>query len=174
MATGYILLPAGAATLPDGSTTNLAARIQRAKGTGTAPVPFWLELAFPDASTTGAQWTFELPPDANATPAPSIKLFWKANVTANSVRWSAQLAAWSNAATTAMPVHNFATANLLTAATGATTARQMNTSTIALTNADSIAAGQMCSLMLQRIGADAADTLLADAELIAIEFAYTI
>jgi hypothetical protein len=174
MATGYVLLPAGAAILPDGSTTNLAARIQRGKGTGTAPVPFWAELAFPDASTTGSMWTFELPPDANASPAPSIRIFWKANAVTNSVRWSAQLTAWNNTATTAMPAHNYATANLLTAATGTTTARQTNVSTIPLTNADSIAAGQTCSLMLQRIGADAADTLTVDAEVWLVELSYTI
>jgi hypothetical protein len=174
MATGYILMPAGSAILPDGSATNLSARMQRAKGTGTAPVPFWLELAFPDASTTGAVFASELPPDSNATPAPAIVLFWKANATTNAVRWSVQVAAWSNSATTAMPAHNFGTANLATATTGGTTARQMNTTTITLTNADSIAPGQQFALLIQRLGGDGADTLTVDAELIALELQYSI
>lgn len=174
MATGYIILPAAAAVLPDGSTSNLAARMQRAKGTGTAPVPHWLELAYPDASTTGALWTAELPPDANASPAPAITLFWKGNATTGAVRWSVQLAAWNNTATTAMPAHNFATANLATANTGTTTARQLNTTTITLTNADSIAAGQTFSLLVQRLGADVADTMTVDAELWLIQFQYVI
>lgn len=173
MATGYIILPAAAAVLPDGSTTNLAARMQRAKGTGTAPVPFWLELAFPITAITGAVFVAELPPDANATPAPVVKLFWKANAAANSCKWTATLAAYSNTATTAMPAHNFAAANTVTTATGTTTARQMNTTTITLTNADSIAAGQLFALLIQR-NVGGADSLLVDAELLSIEFSYTI
>jgi hypothetical protein len=175
VATGYIILPAAAAVLPDGSTTNLAARMQRVKGTGSAPVPHWLELAYPDASTTGAVWTAELPPDSNATPAPAIKLFWKGNTTsAQAVRWSVQVAAWSASATTALPAHNYSTANLATASTGTTTARQLNTTSITLTNADSIAAGQIFSLLIQRLGADGADTMTVDAELMFVELSYVI
>jgi hypothetical protein len=147
--------------------------MQRAKGTGTAPVPHWLELAFPITTITGALFFAELPPDANATPSPSVKLFWKANAVANSCKWTAYLAAFSNAATTALPAHNFAAANTVTTATGTTTARQMNTTTIALTNADSIAAGQTFSLLIQR-NVGGADSLLVDAELLLVEFSYTI
>lgn len=174
MATGYVVWSGAALLIPDGSASNLGARMQRGKGTGTAPVPFWLEVAFPDGSTTGAMANSQLPADANATPALVLDIYWKANATVGAVRWSAQVAAWSNSATTAMPAHNYATANLATANTGTTTARQINVTTITLANADSIAAGMTFSILIQRLGADAADTLTVDAEIMGVRLSYAI
>jgi hypothetical protein len=173
MATGAVILPAHAAVLPDNSASNLAAQLRVIKGTGSAPVSFWAQMHFPDASTTGAIWQFELPPDANGTPAPNVKLKWKANdTTTNAVRWSVQVAAF--AAATVVNSRSFAAANLQTASNAGSTAYKMNETAITLSNADSMAAGNTIFLLVQRIGADGADTLTVDAELVLIEFTYTI
>ena len=63
MATGSILLPIGAAVLPDGSASNLGPAMQRVKSSATAPAPYFLQLALDAANLESTMWAFRMPAD---------------------------------------------------------------------------------------------------------------
>ena len=68
MATGTILLPIGAAILPDGSASNAAPAVQRVKSSASAPTPYFLQLAFDATTEEQCMWSFRMPADYASAP----------------------------------------------------------------------------------------------------------
>jgi len=173
VATGTVLLMPGAAVLPDGSTDNVGAGMSRRQGTQTGRKVHYLTLDFDGAGSTveSAHWQFRLP--ANYSSSPVLKVQWHANATANAVKWQAQIAAVTPDDADTPLEHAFATANTTTTNVNATEARRLTETSITLTNADSMAAGDFIQVVLFRDPADGSDTCTVDAEVVAVAFEYT-
>jgi hypothetical protein len=172
MATGRIILPIGAATPPDNSTTNLPAAIRRVKSSATAPSPHFIEAQFADAAINGLHWSFPMPGDYAS--APVLKAQLKSSVAGNNVRLDARIAAYTpDTDTTSLNAKALAAANLLTAAIPATTAERVTDADIALANADSLAALDFVVIFFSRLGADAADTNTGVLKLVGLTLEYT-
>lgn len=173
MTTGSILLPIIGATLPDGSTNNAAARLQRVQGSASAPSPAFVQLLFDAAADQMANWTFRVP--VNYASSPVAKLLWKANTTSsNTVRWGVRIAAITPADADTPNEHAFATSNEANGTPNGTEARRLVETSITLTNADSLAAGDLVTMQVFRNADDAGnDTCTVDAELVALTIEYT-
>lgn len=171
MATGSILLPVVGAILPDGSTNNAAAQFQRTKSSAAAPSLHFVELLFDPATDEHAYWNFRMP--ANYASDPVLKLQWKANTTSNSVVWVGKLAAVTPSDTDTPNEKALGSDNSATTAVNATEARRLVETSITLTNADSVAAGDWVTLCVFRDANNASDNCTVDAELVAVSIEYT-
>lgn len=172
MATGTVLLMPGAAILPDGSTDNVAAGMSRRQGSQTGRKGHYLTLDFDGAGALEcAHWQFRLPADYSSSPV--LKILWHANATANAVKWQAQVSAVTPADADTPLEHAFATANTTTTNVNTTEARRLTETSITLSNADSMAAGDLIQIVLFRDSADGSDTATVDAEVVAVAFEYT-
>jgi hypothetical protein len=173
MAIGSILLSPGSAVLPDGSAGNLAPALLRFQGTETNPKKHLLCLSYDGAGTKElAWWTFRMPADYSS--APILKILWMANATtATSVVWSVQLGAVTAGDVDTPLEHASAAASSVTTAINTTEARRLNSSSITLANLDGLAAADLMCLTIWRDSADASDTCLVDAELVAATLEYT-
>jgi hypothetical protein len=171
VATGSILLPVGAAVLPDGSATNLAPALQRRKSSGTAPAPYFLELWFDAATEEWAAWSFRMPADYAS--APVLKVQYKmASATTGDVIWAGSIAAVTDGDATDVDAKVFATANTATV-TVPGTAGHLDEATVTMTNADSVAAGDFVVVRIARQGAAGGDTATGDAEFVGAALTYT-
>lgn len=171
MATGSIILPPGAANLPDGSASNLAPALQRVKSSATAPGIYALQLAFDASSEEWATWSFRMPADYAS--APVMKVQWKAtSATTGGVVWDARISATSSGDSVDVDAQDFDSANTATGTAPATAGYLLETS-ITLTNADSVAAGDFVVVRLARAAADGSDTATGDAELMMAAITYT-
>jgi hypothetical protein len=172
VATGSLVLPIGAARVPDGSASNLAPAISAVKSSATAPSPYFLQAAFDAAGTEQIMWPLRMP--TNYLSAPILKVQWKAAAVTGDVRWEGRIAAYTPGTdSTSLDAKAFAAANNVTTTAGATTAQRVVESSITLTNADSLAAGDFAVVYLARLGADAADTMTGDALVVAVMLDYT-
>jgi hypothetical protein len=169
--TRSVQLAAGAATLPDGSASNFAPALMRAKGSEAAPAKHFLYLAFDSAQAESAYWTFRMP-GAYASGG-TLKLLWMANAVAGSVVWAAQLGAITAGDVDTPLEHALAAATSATTAVNTTEARRLTETTITLANLDTVAAGDLVVMRVYRDGANAADTCTVDAELVAAGLDFT-
>ena len=176
MATGTIQFLPGAAILPDGTTSNLPPAIQRTKSSGTAPAVYFLQLAFDAAQLEWAAWQFVMPADANATPNPVLVIKYKmvSAVTGNVIMIGRLATFTPGTDSTDFDAKVFAAANTSAAtAVPATTAGRIGEISITMTNADSIAAGDVCVLYVARDGASGSDTASGDLEMVEAVLTYT-
>lgn len=171
MATGTIILPIAGAVLPDGSASNSAAQFQRTKSSAAAPAAHFVELLFDPSTEEACYFSFRLPTDYSSSPV--LKLQWKANQASNAVVWGCQVSATTPADADTPNEHALATTNTVTDNCNATEARRLVESSITLTNADSMAAGDFITLRIYRVAANGSDTCTVDAELVAASFEYT-
>jgi hypothetical protein len=158
--TRALFLPAVAAGLDVATLVNLGASPNLTKA-----------VAYADAATNGAFWTFEVPEDW-ASGVITIQPIWSPGATdavAHAVRWS-------------MTCKNVTAGTTITAAgtnvlfTGAAAARTVGVvvkDTATSTTLTPAAAGDYFTIELQRIGADAADTYVGVVNLLGIRVTYT-
>lgn len=171
MATGTVNLPIGAAIMPDGSASNAAPAMQRAKSSASAPTPYFLQLAFDASTEEQACWSFRMPADYAS--APVMKVQYKmASATTGGVAFEGRLAAVTSGDAQDVDAKAFGTANTGTD-TVAGTAGHMKEVSFALTNADSVAAGDFVVAYLNRDPANGSDTATGDCEVIAVAVTYT-
>jgi hypothetical protein len=122
-------------------------------------------LDFDDAATESAVFVGVLPEAASLGSGLIVSLRWMATTaTSGDVRWSV---AWEKS-NTDLDSDSFDTATAATAATNGTSGI-VTVTNITCTTIDSLAAGDLFRLRVQRIGADGADTMTGDAELVAVE-----
>lgn len=171
MATGTISLPIGAAIMPDGSASNAAPAIQRVKSSAAAPTPYFLQLAFDASTEEQVCWSFRMPADYAS--APVMKVQYKmTSATTGGVAFEGRLAAVTPGDATDVDAKAFGTANTGTD-TVAGTAGFMKEVSFALTNADSVAAGDLVVAYLNRDPANGSDTATGDCEVVAVAITYT-
>lgn len=170
MATGTLLLQPNAATLPDGSTNNLAAGLTRVQGTQTGAKWHDVVLTFPgDGTITDAWYTWQMPVDYSS--GGLARLNWNINATTNAVRWQAQVGAITPLDADTPLEHALAAAAGQTTNVGSEAYEDLATS-VTLTM-DSAAASDLVMLRLFRDSGDAADTSVATAQLLSASFEYT-
>lgn len=122
-------------------------------------------LDFDDTTDESAIFVSVCPEGANLTSGLSIRLIWTATTaTSGAVVWDASL----ERMTTDIDTDSFDTAASVTTTTNATSGIP-NYSTITLTTIDSLAAGDGFRLKINRDANNASDTMVGDAELIAVE-----
>jgi len=172
MATATVILPIGAATLPDDSTGNKAAALQRKKSSAAAPSPHWFEALFDDTTEEAILFSFVVP--TNYASSPVLKLFYKmASATSGTVEFEARVMCVSDGDAQDVDADAFDTANSGSATVPAT-AGYIDEISITLTNADGMAAGDFCVIELRRDADDATnDTATGDAEVVGARFEYT-
>lgn len=171
MATATILLPPAAATLPDGSSGNLAPALARFQGTEANPKKHFLALGFDGGGNQEhAWWTFRLPVDYAS--GGTLRIQWFLNATANAVKWQAQIGVVTPGDADTPLEHAEAAAATVTDNVNATEANRLVESSITLTM-DSAAAGDLIFVVLFRNSADAADTATQDANVAACALEYT-
>lgn len=171
MATGTIICSIPGGTPPDGSSSNASAQPDRIKSSGASPSPVFSQLLFDPSTDEHWMWTFRMPGDYAS--APVLKLQWKANATSNSVVWAARLAAITPADVDTPNEKASGSANSATTAVNATEARRLVETSITLTNADSVAAGDWVCLTVYRDADNGSDNCSVDAELVAVSLEYT-
>lgn len=170
MATGTILLPIGAAIPPDGSANNAAAGIQRVKSSASAPSAHFLQATFDTTTQEHLYWSFRMPSDYASSPV--IKVQYKmASATSGTFGVLVRLAAVSDGDATDVDAKAMGTVNTITAVTVPGTTGYLDEISGALSNTDSLAAGDFVVLMLARDVAN--DTASGDAEVIAVALEYT-
>lgn len=173
MATGSILLPIGGAVFPDGSASNAAPAMQRAKSSAGAPTPYFLQLAFDASTDEMCMWAFRMP--VNYASAPVLKIQYKmASATSGAVRFEGRIAAVSDGDAQDIDANGFDSTN----SAGVTvpgTAGYLDEISITLTNADSVAAGDFVIVWLNRDanGTTGTDDAAGDCEVIAVALEYT-
>lgn len=172
MATNDVLLPPGAAVLPDGSASNLAPALQRRKSSGSAPAIYMLELWFDAAAEEWASWSLRMP--SNYASTPILKIQYKmASATTGDVVWAGSLAAVSDGDSVDVDAKAFATAQTATV-TVPGTAGFIDEASISLTTAaDSVAANDLVVVRIARQGAAGGDTATGDAEFVGAALIYT-
>jgi len=171
MATGSILLTPGAAILPDGTASNLAPAMQRVKSSGTAPGVYFLQLAFDTSSEEWCTWQFRMPADYASAPVAVVQ--WKAaSATSGGVVWDVRIAAVTTGDSTDVDAKVFGSANTASGTAPGTAGYMLDTS-VTLTNADSVAAGDFVVVRLARATADGSDTATGDAEVVGVAITYT-
>lgn len=122
-------------------------------------------LDFDDTTDESAIFVSVCPEGANLASGLSIRLIWTATTaTSGAVVWDASL----ERMTTDIDTDSFDTAASVTTTTNATSGVP-NYSTITLTTIDSLAAGDGFRLKINRDANNASDTMVGDAELIAVE-----
>lgn len=173
MATGTILLPPGAAVLPDGSTGNLAPALLRFQGTESNPKKHFLYLAFDGGGNKELSWfSFRMPVDYASGGV--VKIQWMANTTsAQNVVWSAQLGAITVSDADTPVEHASAAVSSATTSVNTTEARRLVESSITLANLDSVTTGDLVYLSIWRDSSDASDTCTVDAEMVGAALEYT-
>lgn len=173
MPTGNIILPIGAAVLPDGTSGNAAPALQRVKSSAAAPSPHFLQLAFDAATDEMCYWAFRMPDDYASAPVLSIQ-YKMATATTGSVRGEGRIAAVSDGDAQDVDAKGLGTTN----SAGATvpgTAGHLDELDITLTNADSLAAGDFCIVQFRRDadGTTGTDDAAGDMEVVAATLSYT-
>jgi len=122
-------------------------------------------LDFDDAATESAVFVGIMPEAASLGSGLIVSLRWMATTaTSGDVRWSV---AWEDS-NTDLDSDSFDTATAATATTNGTSGI-VTVTNITCTTIDSLAAGDLFRLRVQRIGGDGADTMTGDAELVAVE-----
>jgi hypothetical protein len=171
MATNSILLTPGSANLPDGSASNAAPGMQRVKSSATAPGVYLLQLCFDASTEEWCTWSFRMPTSYVSAPAAKVQ-YKMASATSGGVTWDVRVSATSDGDAQDVDAQDFASANTASATVPAT-AGYLDEVNVTLTNADSLAAGDLVVLRVARAVADAGDTATGDAELLGVSFEYT-
>lgn len=159
MATGTVILPVQSAKLPG---TNPAA-IDAGENN-------W-RLLFDAATDESCLWQFRMP--TNYSSAPVLKIQYSMNsATSGAVYFQASVMAVSDGDAADINTDSYDTANSGNA-TVPGTAGYLDEISITLTNADSVAANDLCKIKLNRDADNASDTAAGDAEVVAVSFEYT-
>lgn len=172
MATSSFWIDAASFVQPDGSTNNIAPGQSRRQGTQATRKVAYITLDFDGAGIIieSAHAKFGMP--INYASGLSADVHYMANATAGTVKWNIEIGATTAGDVDTPNEHAFAAANAGAAPTVNTTeARREMVETITLTNADSVAAGDLVMLCISRDPAN--DTCAADAELLGVRITYT-
>lgn len=167
-----VILPIGAAILPDGSASNAAPAIQRVQSSASAPKPYFLQAAFDAATDEMLMWAFQMPGDYVGTLAISV-LYKMASATSGSVRFEARIAAVTSGDSEDVDAVAFGTTNSAGDAVPGT-AGYLGDFSITLSNADSLAAGDFVVVWLNRDadGTTGTDDATGDCEVVAVTLTY--
>lgn len=171
MATGIVVLNPAAAAFPDGTASNLGPQLVRVKSSASAPTPYFFQLNFDAAQVEQVAWQLVMPPSFVSSPV--LKIQYKmASATSGDVAVVGRLAAITPGDATDLDAKAYASANTTTQ-TVAGTAGYVKEISLTLTNADSVAAGDLVIVYFARDGAAGGDTATGDMEVVSVALSYT-
>lgn len=124
-------------------------------------------LQFDPDTSRFADFQFIMPATYNTAQTLTVKLMWTNTVASNNVVWNAALMAMTSGDAALLETDSFDTANATTTAASATIGRPVTTS-ITMTNKDSVAAGDICILRISRNASSGSDTNTGVAQLAGI------
>lgn len=160
MANVYLHLPAQAA-IPPASNAATLATVNLTASSDPLPV-----LAFDAGTDEAAHFVLALPDYASGNPTLAIN-WTAASATSGDVIWAAQLLAVTpNTDSGALSGEAFATANTVTDTHLGTNAGRVMTTTITISNLDSLTAGDLVILKIYRDADAGGDTMTGDAYLV--------
>lgn len=171
MATGTINLTPGSAIFPDGSASNLFPAMQRVKSSGSAPGVYFLQLAFDTTNEEWCTWQFTMPADYASGLTANV-MYKMASATSGGVAWDVRVSAITSGDATDMDAAVFDSANVGTGTVSGTAGRPL-VITFSVTNANSVAAGDIVVIRLARAVANGSDTATGDAEFVGLTLTYT-
>lgn len=171
MGTSVLELPISAAALPSGAASNAAPALVMRSGSNSNPVRRFVTANYDPSTANHLWWVFQMPPDYLSGGV--VKLKWMANATSNAVVWGASLGAVTPADADTPIEHAQAAVTTATTTVNTTEARRLVETTITLANLDSVAAGDLISLLVYRDAANGSDTCTVAAELVSVQFSYT-
>ena len=155
----------------DDTTGSFAARLQMTvTSDATDPQARWAEWLFDKDTNEHIVTKFTVP--SNFGSAPVLTIQWMDNYVTGSCTWGVRALCVTPGDAASVRARTVAAANEVTAASKGT-AYYPNSTVIPITNADSMAAGDSCILVLYRNAAAAGDTLGVDAIFYDAEFRYT-
>ena len=163
MATVYELLTPEDSRAPDSN----AATVRRVGGANAATV-----LAFSDTTAQSARWLLAVPNygSGNLT----VKVRWTGDTaTTGGVVWGATLAATTPGDAEVLYTATAGAQATATTTHGGTNAQRLHETTITVTGLDSLAAGDVAMLEIQRLTADASDTMASPALLVDVLVSYS-
>lgn len=172
MATGTILLPIGAAILPDGSASNAAPAIQRVKSSAAAPTPYFLQAAFDASTVEQMMWSFRMPQDYVSAALLQVQ-YKMASATSGNVVIEGRIAAVSDGDAQDVDAKGLGSANASSATAVPATAGYLDQISLALPNSDSLVANDFAVVYLARDADNASDTATGDMEVVAVSLEYT-
>lgn len=162
-------LPVSAAHLPDDSANNAAAQIQKKTSSGGTLHPAWIEALFDDTTDEHIMFTFLMPD--NYASAPVVDVYYKAaSATSGTAAFGAAIMAVTDGDSQDVDADAFDTANVGTA-TVPGTAGHLDAISIALSNADSVAANDYVNLVVLRDVSG--DSVTGDLEVVLVVLRYT-
>lgn len=174
MATGTITCLPGSALFPDGSASNLAPGLVRVKSSASAPSPYLMKLLFDAAQLEQCDWVTVMPADANAAPAPVMKVYFSMeSATTGNVIVLGRLFAITDGDSQDVNAKAFGTVNTSAATAVPGTAGHLKVLSLTLTNADSVQAGDLLGIYFARDGASGSDTATGDMAVWAVTVTYT-
>lgn len=173
MATGTIILTPPAAATPDGSAGNAGPGITRHQGTEASPKKHFWTYDF-DATADEFIW-FVIRMPSDYASGPVAKLQWFAGATTGTCRWSVSLGAITAGDADTPLEHANATVNTAAGTPNATEANRLVETSITLTNADSVAAGDLVHVCVSRDadGTSGTDDMAGDANFVLLALEYT-
>lgn len=174
MATGTVQLSVQAAVMPDSSASNAAPALQRVKSSAAAPSIHFLQLAFDATTDEMCYWQFEMPQDYASAPVMRVQ-YKMASATTGTVVIEGRVAAVSDGDATDVDAKALATSNASSAVTVPGTAGYIDVISLTLTNADSVAAGDLVFVSLRRDAdsTNATDDATGDMEVVHASITYT-
>lgn len=167
MATGYINLPM-LSLKPD---IDAPPQLTSIESTASEPNPEWLGWAFDGTAAEYLHAQLRMPGDYGS--APVLKLQWQLNAITNAVVWTGRIAAITPSDAETPNEKAAGTINQQATNVNTTEANRLTETTVTLTNADSLAAGDLVDLIIGRLPTDAGDTSTVDAVLLSAELSYT-
>lgn len=167
---GTLTLSPGSAIFPDGSGSNLAPQLSVTKSTAVAPTPYFYQLNFDAAQIEQCMWQFTMPLDYGSDPTLRVGFKMTSAVTGDVV-FDVRVFALTPGDATDMDAKAFGSANNYTRAVAGTLGDVVNVD-MAVTNADSVAAGDVVVLYFARLGDNGSDTAAGDCEVVSAYLEY--
>jgi len=168
-----LMLMAREAHMPYGSSVTAAAMQMHTSSDGNDPKPRWAEIVFSTAAIEHIQWSFMCP--SNYGSAPVVDVYFKpvaaAGAGTSTVEFGAYLAAITPGDAADMDIKAFDTVNWANSSAGSSGV--LLSMSITMTNANSIAAGDMAILDVCRNGPGTTDTQAGNVEIPMVRFRYT-
>jgi hypothetical protein len=130
-----------------------------------------LQAAFDQTTREQLLWNWRMPADYGGSPV--LKLQCRTALTSGAVVWEGRIAAVTPADAVDVGTKAFGSANTSAATTVPASAGRLFEVSIAMANADSLAAGDLVVLYVARDAAHGSDTAAGDVALVAATLEYT-
>ena len=165
-----IILPIDGATLPDGTTGNMAATIERIKSSAGAPSPHFMQAWFNSTTDSFLYWDFRMPNDYGSGLTAKVQ-YKMQTATSGSIVLGVAIMAVTPGDAQSVNADSMGTVNSATD-TVPGTVNYLDEVSISLTNTDSLVAGDLAVIYLMRDADNVSDNAKGDVDVVAFSLEY--